>query len=275
MELENAVEGVEEVVQQPSHDVKAREQGWKPKEEWDGSPEDWIDAKEFNQRGEYMDRIKTQSSLIKKLEKKLDSHEMTIKELAEHHKKVAEIEYTKALNDLKALKIDALNVGDHEQVVKIDDKLQDLKATKPVAPKEAKEELHPDVVEWIDDNPWYNEDALLRGAAEGLVQDMIKKNPSLQGQVKEVLDRVTTKLKEEFPTKFGIKTKMKIVESSGTETGELKQSNSAPKYTARHLNSEQKEVAKRFVTAGAFKNMDEYAAELAKIGGLDAQSKGA
>lgn len=265
MELENEVILAAEV----DHAAElAKQQGWRPLEEWEGNPEEWVDAKTFNQRGEYMDRIKTQSSLIKKLEKKLATHETTLKELAEHHKRVADIEYKRALDDLKGLKKEALELGDHGKVVEIDDKIQDLKA-QPVKPEPAQnaQEMHPDVMDWIEQNPWYEEDAVLAGAANGLVGDMIRRDPSLQGRVREVLEKVTTQLKEEFPNKFGKKVRMSTVTESSTS--DTKQS--APKYTARHLNADQKQIAKRFIAAGAIKSMDEYAQQMAEINGLDAQ----
>jgi hypothetical protein len=255
------------------HEEIARQGGWKPLEEWDKAPEDWIDAKEFNLRGEYMDRIKSQSSLIKKLEKKLGNLEMTTAELADHHRKVKETEYQRALQDFKALKREALDMGDNEKVVEIDDRIDDLKKSyKPV--EVTQEGLHPDVVQWMEDNPWYKEDPALAGAANGIVQNLLSTDPSLQGQVKEVLERATTKLKEEFPQKFNGKPRnTKVTEPSTSDNNTA--TPKPAKYTARHLNEEQKRIAKRFVDQKAVKSMDEYAQQLADIGALDAQNKGA
>jgi hypothetical protein len=36
---------------------RAMEHGWRPKEEWEGDPEDWVSAREFNRRGELFARI--------------------------------------------------------------------------------------------------------------------------------------------------------------------------------------------------------------------------
>ncbi len=259
---------------EPTHEDHARQQGWRPKEEWEGNPEDWVDAKTFNQRGEYMERIKSQSSLIKKLEKRLSKQESTLEELAEHHRRVSEIEYKKALEQLKGLKKEALDLGDHEKVVEIDDKIQDLKDTKPQekAPTTNDSSMHPDVEAWIDENPWYEEDLALQGAAEALVKAEVARNPSASKDIRATLDKVTAKLKEDFPNKFGIKQRSRT--STVTEPGSSDQTlsrTSSNKYTAKHLNDFQKQVAKRFIQAGAIKSMDEYAKQLADIGELDAQ----
>ena len=34
------------------YEGQAREMGWRPKDEWEGEPEKWRDAKEFVERGE-------------------------------------------------------------------------------------------------------------------------------------------------------------------------------------------------------------------------------
>lgn len=264
----DAIEQTDVDVSANPHEELARQGGWKPLEEWDKAPEDWVDAKTFNRNGEYMERIKSQSSLIKKLEKRQAQTEATLKDLAEHHNKVKELEYDRALKDLKALKKDALDLGDHERVVEIDDKILDLKKAddkKTVASNTP--EMHEDVIEWIENNPWYNSDPALAGAANGIVADIINKEPHLQGQVREVLDRATTKLKEEFPQKFGVKPKnSRVTEPSSTEAST--RSSSTPKVTARQLDEEHKKIGKRLVAAGALKNLDEYAQQLAEIGGL-------
>jgi len=255
---------------QPSSEDQARQQGWKPQEEWEGDPEGWVDAKTFNQRGEYMDRIKSQSSLIKKLEKKLSTVESTMSELAEHHRKVRETERAKALSDLKAMKVDALDMGDHAKVVEIDEEILNVKtAASEDKPKENK--LHPAVEEWIEENSWYKTDAMLRGAAEGFVKDLVDRNPSLQGDVEEILKQTTEKLKEEFPHKFGRKIRTTVVDTDG---GESIPRTPQTKYTARHLNPEQRKIADRFVKQGAVKSLEEYARQLAEINELDVQ-KGA
>jgi len=249
----------------PKTEEIARESGWKPLEEWDGNPEEWVDAKTFNQRGEYLERIKTQSSQLKKLEKKLHSQEQTLKELADHHRKVAETERKRALDELKDLKKQALDIGDNERVVDIDDRIADLKQTKIEAPQQEQTQpgLHPELVEWIEDNPWYEKDSILRGAANGVVEEIITNNPELKGEVSRVLEMATNRLKEEFPNKFG-KRRQAITESSSNEANK----GSPSKNLARKLTEEQRGFAKRFIQQGALKSYEEYAQQLADIGEL-------
>ena len=51
----------ESTVQTNPYEGEAREMGWRPKEEWQGEPEKWRDAKEFVERGELYGKIDTVS----------------------------------------------------------------------------------------------------------------------------------------------------------------------------------------------------------------------
>ena len=46
------------------YESEAREQGWKPKEEYEGDPEKWRPAKEFVERGELFGKIMQIYSIV-------------------------------------------------------------------------------------------------------------------------------------------------------------------------------------------------------------------
>src|SRR5574343_553334 len=74
---------------------QAREQGWKPKEEYEGDPNKWKPAKEFVERGELFGKIDTLGRELKETKKAL-------KMLQEHNAKIKETEYARAVSELKA-----------------------------------------------------------------------------------------------------------------------------------------------------------------------------
>jgi len=86
-----------QTTQVDSYESQAREQGWKPKEEYEGDPEKWKPAKEFVERGELFGKIDTLGKDLKETRKAL-------KMLQEHHAKVKETEYKRAVDDLKHFK---------------------------------------------------------------------------------------------------------------------------------------------------------------------------
>ena len=74
---------------------RALDQGWVPKDEWAGEPDDWRPAREFLDRGELFKKIDDQNRTIKDLKR-------AQADFAKHHEKVREIEFKRALESLKA-----------------------------------------------------------------------------------------------------------------------------------------------------------------------------
>lgn len=260
----------------------AMESGWKPEDEWDPDKGEWIDARTFNMRGELMERIKSQTSQLRGQDKKIGKLEQTLNSLAEHNKKMDEIAYKKALKDLQGLKKDAMEISDFEQVIEIDDQIADLKAVQKESEvvvdtsPEGLDDIHPQVKDWMDKNSWYESNITLRGAADALAAEIIKSYPELKNSPGEVLDKVSNRLKEEFPSKFGKtrKTPNQSVAEPGNADTSMRTKSSTKKYTSRHLNDLQLQIGKTFVETGAMKDLNEYAEQLAEMGELDAQ-KGA
>ena len=76
-----------------SYEQQAREQGWRPKEEYEGDPEKWRPAKEFVERGELFGKIDT-------LGKELKETKKALKMLQEHNEKIKESEFKRAVEEL-------------------------------------------------------------------------------------------------------------------------------------------------------------------------------
>src|SRR5690554_7872209 len=91
---------------------KAREMGWRPKEEYDGDPETWVDAKEYVGRKPLYDEIHKTRKQVKKLERLQN-------EITQYVKKVEEVAYKKALADLKAQRKEAIAEADPDKVEEI------------------------------------------------------------------------------------------------------------------------------------------------------------
>ena len=83
-------------IESDPYESEAREQGWRPKEEFEGDPEKWRPAKEFVERGELFGKIDT-------LGKELKETKKALKMLQEHNSKVKETEFKRAVEELKSL----------------------------------------------------------------------------------------------------------------------------------------------------------------------------
>jgi hypothetical protein len=174
---------------------EALNQGWVPKDEFEGDAEKWVDAGEFLRRGELFRKIETQSKEMKEMRKALG-------ELAKHNSKIREVEYERALQTLKAEKKAALNEGDADKVVDIDDRIDLVKAQQrqeaATAVQQVSQEIHPELKNWINRNGWYETTASMRGWADARGVELAQegKSPS------EVLVALEKEVKTRFSEKF-------------------------------------------------------------------------
>ena len=233
---------------------KAAEQGWVPEEEWEGDPEQWRPAKEFLDRGELFKKIEDQNRTIKEFKRALE-------DLKGHHAKTRDVEYKRALETLKAQKVQAIEEGDAQSVVKLDDQIDLVKeeqrklamqAAEPTVPT-----LNPEFVEWVDRNKWYERDENMKIFADALGQKLAAAGNSPS----KVLAEVERQIREEFPHKFKNPNRDKpgAVESSNTKGGK---SSGA----SIQLSDEERRVMQRFVRTGVMTEK-EYMAELKRVKG--------
>jgi hypothetical protein len=200
----------DDVVQENVSEREASVFGWVPKEEYKGDPEQWRDADSFLQRGKEingflrkdLDKLKGE---ISRRDSELAEIRSTVQEFAKYHQETEARTYARVLEELKQEKKSAIEVGDGERVIAIEDKIEEVKAAKQtpvVQPQQAtdKNEQQRVFQEWIVDNPWYEKDKQLQISANGLIDEVRNENPNLFGR--SFLDKVKEKTQEYFPEKF-------------------------------------------------------------------------
>jgi cytochrome c556 len=64
---------VEQAPQRSDIETRALEMGWRPKEEFEGSEDDFIDAKEFVRRKPLFEKIEHQSKELKQIKQALEA----------------------------------------------------------------------------------------------------------------------------------------------------------------------------------------------------------
>jgi hypothetical protein len=232
---------------------KAAEQGWVPQEEWEGDPEQWRPAKEFLDRGELFKKIEDQNRTIKEFKKALE-------DLKGHHAKTRDVEYRRALETLKAQKVQAIEDGDAQSVVKIDDQIDLVKEEQRKLATQAYEpavpELNPEFVEWVDRNKWYERDENMKIFADALGQKLAAAGNS----PRSVLAEVERQIREEFPHKFKNPNRDKpgAVEGSVSKGGKSG--------STIQLTDEERRVMQRFVRTGVMTEKA-YIEELKRVKG--------
>lgn len=281
-----------------AQEEQARQEGWVPFDEWDGSPGDWVDAPEFNVRGSLMKRIQKQSREIADLKRTSQEQIKALKELGDHNRKVAEYEYQRAIKDLRAKKKEALDEGDSDQVLSIDDQLDQLKEAQAENKKLASQENQdtgsqnapdPKTAELADymqtwaskpENAWFVDNVAMRNTALELGDKILARDPNID------LDELFSEVSKQTKKAFG-KAKSPseaAVDDSGDASGAARAKASGnksggKKYSSSRLSSEQLKIAKTLAASGAFQDdkgslsekqqIEIYAQQLGEMGELD------
>lgn len=209
-------------------EVRAKELGWVPKDEFRGDPERWVDAATYVRRGEeFIPLLKAttrkQSEELAQLKTSLKETKTTLAAatdalaaLTEATSKAALDKVRDSKKEIKEALVKAKNDGDVDQEVELQDKLTEvnaaLKASETAAgtKKSAKtasgepppgEDLaqNPEFKEWVTENEWWGIDKRKTGLALGVAQDLRAKGDTSEG--KAFYDKVTKEINEMLGTK--------------------------------------------------------------------------
>lgn len=236
---------------------RALAQGWKPKDQWEGEDDEFIDAAEFVRRGELFNKIDSQSKELKDVKRALN-------ELGKMHAKVSEVEYKRALDSLKAQKKQALLEGDADAVIDIDDRIDLVKEQSKIQNTPQVQENYTDPTEfssWKSKNAWYGQDKGLTKYADARGVALAREGHSPS----DVLRLVEREVKEEFKEKFSNpnRTRAGAVEGSGARPGGGK--GSADSY---ELTPQERQVMNTLVRQGVL-TKEQYIKDLKAVKGQD------
>lgn len=234
---------------------RARELGWRPKEDFHGDEEQFIDAAEFVRRQPLFEKIEHMGKELKETKKVLTM-------LQEHHTKVKQVEYDRAVKELRAEKKKALEDGDADRLIEIDDALTDIKAAelaqRSAPPKQP--EVDPRFTQWTERNSWYTADKEMRRFADSIGTAHHQENPDKTPD--EVLKYVESIVKKAYPDKF---TNPKRSQPSAVEGGSPAGASTGKKIDIQ-LSDDERRVMNTFVRSGVM-TKEEYMEQLGAVRG--------
>lgn len=158
---------------------QAREMGWVEKEQFRGSPEKWVDAKEFVERGEHFlpmlrannkrlkDDLLTRDKEINTLKQTVADVQKSMNVMRTHYDESVKQQVAQAKKDLAGQIKEARESGDTDLELQLLDQMSDLRETEKQAKKDAEnknesgkqiEVKDPTQIEfeaWNKDNPWF------------------------------------------------------------------------------------------------------------------------
>ena len=252
---------------------KAMAGGWRPENEWDGDPEEWVSAREFNFRGELMARITSQGRQIGALEGKLGEAQKLISASDRVTQRLIKENVEKTKRDLKAARRAAVEEGNAVQVDEIDEQLDDLKETEAELKAQGKsddathaaadQQRPPTPVEaawftYIQGAQWMKDPVKGKPMVE-YAQQVVNDDPYIT--VDDFMDKVIDKSRELRGTKPPAR---RAGPAGGPDDGGKGNNRRTTRggskgVTAADLNEQQKEIGKGYVAEGLYKNLDEYA----------------
>jgi hypothetical protein len=208
------------------YEERARRQGWRPKEEYSGNADRWVDAKTFVLRGEAelplirerfrkMDQQFAETKTeLNDTKKKLSEASEVLVELRDMSLKAEERAYNRAMQDIRRKQQAAVREANEEAFNAAAAEAEQLgpppapppKRPDPAArtetPPPPPNTVQPDpaVIQWVGENPWFNNDQVLHYYAIDEENKVKAEFPGMS--VAEQLAEVKQRTMDRFPEKF-------------------------------------------------------------------------
>ena len=199
---------------------QARSIGWRPKDDWKGDPDKWVDAEAYLKKGEEILPILRKDR--ERLFGEVSSLKQDIQGLMKYHKEDRQrfqeriqAEHEAELEELKAKQraaVDDRDVDTYDQLETERKALEAKQVTPPIVKQQPGQVAQEDQQEWdgwLKDNPWYevapdgqtplNE---VTKAAQMYAYRVQAENPNYRGWEREFLDKVKDGVKLAYPDKF-------------------------------------------------------------------------
>lgn len=248
---------------------QAYKEGWRTKEEYSQDstkdPSRWIPADEFMRRKPLFEKIDSLKQESYQSRKELQEVKKALNDLSDHHKKVRDNEYKRALDELKAQRRVAIEDSNIQVVEAIEERMDSLKEEKQEFDAQLKQEQQTqtkagptaEYVEWVKDNSWYNTNKEMHDFADSLGVSYLQSNPNATPN--DVFSYVTKQTKRAYPDSFpeARKSRPSAVDSSTPEPRTSKKDDLS-------LSPAEEEVARRFERRGIMTRA-EYAKQLKKL----------
>lgn len=185
-EVDNASEIIDNATQEQNQVIdkwvaEAQKEGWKPKEEYTGNPDNWVDAEEYVKRGKLLKPLKEKVTELERTMSEERKRMMdAMRDIQIQTQERARAEYEAKIAQINAAKKQAFEAGDYERFNaadaahrELDNKMQVRNA--PAVDPEIDAWVRNTEVEFQQNNPWYNTDPERTRAAEEYIEFQVHK----------------------------------------------------------------------------------------------------
>lgn len=265
-ELESSEEGGQQPEGQDGElgqaEERAKRLGWRPKEEYNGDPNNWVDADTFVKKGE--EELPLIRDTNRKLERKIGDMEKSM----ERMKKFTELQIKsakeKALEELRlknAKAVEEEEITTQEAFNRYEQGKQEIEESyaEPKEEEDTSPKVPQEVEDWVASNPWFTKDYQLNQAAQ-FYERQLGDMP-----LAEKLEEVKKKVMQDFPNKFSNpkrRAPQGVEGGGGIHSGGGKQG-----ITVNDLSADDRRDAERLIRSGDFKDMNDFLKDYNKLYG--------
>lgn len=262
-----SAETIERADAEPDAEARARKMGWHPKDEYERSgrdPTKWVDADEFVRRGEnelpvMRERFRKLEKISEKQAKQLDDGNKLLRDLVASNKAQTDKAVKAALSKAEKDRREAIATGDIPETERLSAEIEEHKdALKSPAPPErevAQEKAIPpqEMLDWIDENPWFNADRAMSALA---AQEYGKYLGDKTLTETQRLAKARAEVVRRFPEKFSNQRRNQpgAVESGNGANGHRRKAEKG--WTDLPRNDQ--DIADRLISMGAVKDRAAY-----------------
>lgn len=237
-----------------SSEQKAMDAGWVPLKDWEAAgkdPEDWVDAKTFNIKGELLTTI----SKVNKKNKKLEAALMAIQKV---HKKQLEESKEAAKKELLQKKAAAFADEDYLAAAMVDEEIKDLDNAVEEDEAEVDDDTNDAFVEagkvWVAKNQWFKTDFDMNQEADRFGNWFQANNPDVSPE--QFFAAIDKHMRKKFPKAFGVKSGAPSV---GGSNGTGRSGGGSKGGYYNKLNSSQKQIVETWIDMGVYDDREEAA----------------
>jgi len=262
---------------------KAKKKGWKPLEEFEGDPADWVDAKEFLGREPLFEANR---DLKRQLKQQQSKFEQDMKVISVQFAQMNEQAYKRALSELQDQRDLAISDQDVAAVHKLDTKIDETKQAHVKAIQQAQVQSPagetPYMTNWRKENEWFDKDQTLQDEAVSIGVGYMVKNQGISQE--KMLEYVADRIKKIYPEKFPKATKRTQTDVETPDDGTVANTveKSTPSLgtrtktkglTVNDLTDVERQMMRTFVKRGVLKDIaaknkrteqEEYIAQIAE-----------
>ena len=197
-------------------EIRALNHNWVPKDQYQGNPDDWVSAKTFNERGEFIGKIRG-------LEKRLKDSTEDFSGRLDNQRKLHEIQLSNTISELESKRREAIESADVDKaesiqgnIDKMRSQIADTKTETKVttAPQPENEADNEYLTQWDKDNPWIYDNS--PKAAYGSARFNFHRSRGLSTQ--EAVKFMESEISNQFPPFNHNRQQAANVENGGSTT---------------------------------------------------------